>query len=106
MLDQHSSIIANREGINVPFFGEKAGTNISLAAIARRTKAPVVPFVFYRDNKGQHIVEFSQPLDWIDYPNREEAIYQSTLIYNQTLEKNILAHPEQWYWVHRRWKMT
>ena len=105
ILDQHSSI-DRREGIAVNFFGVKAGTFVSLAALARRTKTPVVPSYCYRDKNGHHIAEFFPALEWIDYPTREEAIYQNTLIYNQTLEKMILAHPEQWYWVHRRWKMT
>ncbi|WP_457606486.1 LpxL/LpxP family acyltransferase, partial [Legionella pneumophila] len=36
---------------------------------------------------------------------KEQAIYQNTLRYNQMLEKLILEYPEQWWWVHRRWKL-
>ncbi len=104
VLDQHASV-ESKEGIPVEFFGKKAGTYSSLAAMALLTKAPVVPAITYRDKIGHHVIEFSQPLEWIDYPSSEEAIYQNTLIYNQVLEKNILAHPEQWYWFHRRWKL-
>ncbi|WP_457589310.1 LpxL/LpxP family acyltransferase, partial [Legionella pneumophila] len=36
---------------------------------------------------------------------KEQAIYRNTLRYNQALEQLILEHPEQWWWVHRRWKL-
>jgi len=105
VLDQHASL-ANRDGIAVEFFGKKAGTFRSLASIARHTGVPVVPASSYRIAKGKHVLEFHPPLMWEEFDNTQESIYQNTLRYNQVLEELIMAHPEQWMWLHKRWKLT
>ncbi|KTD17610.1 lysophospholipid acyltransferase family protein [Legionella jordanis] len=104
VLDQHASL-ANRDGVAVEFFGKKAGTYRSLATLARHTGVPVVPAAGYRLPNGRHVLEFHDPIYWQDYPTIQESIYQNTLAYNQALERIILAHPEQWHWLHKRWKL-
>jgi len=104
VLDQHACI-SNRDGIEVEFFGKKAGTYRSLATLARYTDVPVVPACSYRLPNGKHILEFFEPLPWLDYHSTRDAMYYNTLAYNQALEKMILAHPEQWLWMHKRWKL-
>jgi KDO2-lipid IV(A) lauroyltransferase len=104
VLDQHASV-KNKDGIAVEFFGKKAGTYRSLASFARHTGVPVVPASTYRLPTGQHVLEFHEPIYWQDYDSVQESIYRNTLLYNQTLEKLILAHPEQWMWLHKRWKL-
>lgn len=104
VLDQHASP-ANKDGIAVEFFGKKAGTYRSLATLARYTGVPVVPAAGYRLPNGKHILEFFDPLPWQEYNSNQEALYHNTLAYNQALERIILAHPEQWNWMHKRWKL-
>lgn len=104
VLDQHASL-ASRDGVAVEFFGKKAGTYRSLASLSRHTGLPVVPAAGYRLPNGQHVLEFYDPILWQEYPTNQESIYQNTLAYNQALERIILAHPEQWMWMHRRWKL-
>lgn len=104
VLDQHASL-ANRDGVAVEFFGKKAGTYRSLASFARNTGVPVVPAASYRQADGKHVLEFYEPLVWQEYDNTQESIYRNTLLYNQALERIILAHPEQWMWLHKRWKL-
>lgn len=104
VLDQHASL-ANRDGVAVEFFGKKAGTYRSLALIARNTSIPVVPAAGYRLPNGQHVLEFYKPLEWQQTNNSQHDIYQNTLAYNQALEKMIIQHPEQWMWLHKRWKL-
>lgn len=104
VLDQHASLV-NRDGVAAEFFGKKAGTYRSLASFARHTGVPVIPAAGYRIKKGHHVLEFHDPLFWQDHGNSQESIYQNTLAYNQALEKIILAHPEQWLWLHKRWKL-
>ncbi|STX27784.1 lipid A biosynthesis lauroyl acyltransferase [Legionella beliardensis] len=104
VLDQHASL-KNRDGIAVEFFGKKAGTYRSLASLARHTGVPVVPAAGYRLPNGRHRLEFYEPIFWQDYPSTQEALYYNTLAYNQALERIILAHPEQWMWLHKRWKL-
>lgn len=104
VLDQHASL-ANRDGIAVEFFGEKAGTYRSLATLSRYTGVPVIPAAGYRLPNGTHVLEFYDPIPWQDHGNTAESLYQNTLAYNQALERIILAHPEQWNWMHKRWKL-
>lgn len=104
VLDQHASLV-NRDGIAVEFFGEKAGTYRSLATLSRYTGVPVIPAAGYRLPNGKHVLEFFDPIPWQDHDNTAESLYQNTLAYNQALERIILAHPEQWNWMHKRWKL-
>ncbi|KTC97591.1 lysophospholipid acyltransferase family protein [Legionella erythra] len=104
VLDQHA-YVENRDGVAVEFFGKKAGTYRSLASFARHTGVPVVPAASYRLPNGRHVLEFFEPLVWTDYGTTQESIYRNTLVYNQALERMILAHPEQWLWFHKRWKL-
>lgn len=104
VLDQHASLV-NRDGIAVEFFGEKAGTYRSLATLSRYTGVPVIPAAGYRLPNGTHVLEFHEPIPWKDYDNTADSLYQNTLAYNQALERLVLAHPEQWNWMHKRWKL-
>lgn len=104
VLDQHASLV-NRDGVAVEFFGKKAGTYRSLASLSRHTGLPVVPASGYRLPNGDHVLEFFDPILWQEYPTNQESIYRNTLAYNQALERIILAHPEQWMWMHKRWKL-
>jgi KDO2-lipid IV(A) lauroyltransferase len=104
VLDQHASL-ANRDGVAAEFFGKKAGTYRSLASISCHTRIPVVPAAGYRLPNGRHVLEFHEPIIWQDYATTQESIYRNTLAYNQALERIILAHPEQWMWFHKRWKL-
>jgi KDO2-lipid IV(A) lauroyltransferase len=104
VLDQHASLV-NRDGIAIDFFGKKAGTYRSLATFARHTGAPVIPAAGYRLPNGQHVLEFYEPIQWQDTDNSKTSIDANTLLYNQALERIIMAHPEQWMWLHKRWKL-
>lgn len=103
-MDQHAEL-KNKEGIAVNFFDAKAGTYRSLAFFAGKYQVPVVPLSCSRQSDGKHVLEFYPALPWESHPDEEQAIYNNTLRYNQKLEELILKHPEQWWWVHRRWKI-
>lgn len=103
-MDQHAAV-DNKTGIAVDFFGHKAGTYRGLALFVQKYKTPVIPLCTYRDAHGKHIIQFLPQLIWEDNPDNELAIHVNTLKYNQALEEMILRHPEQWWWVHRRWKL-
>ncbi len=92
------------DGIDVEFFGHPAGTFKSLAIIALATGAPVLPAASWREPDGRHVLRFEDPLPLPDHENANEAIRATTRAFNAALERLVLRHPEQWYWVHRRWK--
>jgi KDO2-lipid IV(A) lauroyltransferase len=99
--DQHAS---RKDGVLVEFFGQPAGTFRSVAVMALATGAPVVPASSWREPDGQHVLRFEDALSPIEHPDANEAIRLNTRAYNAALERMILRHPEQWWWVHRRWK--
>jgi KDO2-lipid IV(A) lauroyltransferase len=99
--DQHAG---PPDGIAVDFLGHPAWTFKSLAIIALSTGAPVLPAASWREADGRHVLRFEAPLAPIEHHNTSEAIRSNTRAYNQALERLVVRHPEQWYWVHRRWK--
>ena len=99
--DQHA---APPDGIEVEFFGHPAWTFKSLAIIALATGAPVLPATSWRESDGRHVLRFDEPLATMESADTNQAIRINTRAYNTVLERLILARPEQWYWVHRRWK--
>jgi lauroyl/myristoyl acyltransferase len=100
VMDQH----AGRDGVRVDFFGHPAGTFRSLALIALTTSAPVIPLATWREPDGQHVLRFEEALPLLESDDPGEAIRANTRAYNVALEQLIKRHPEQWFWVHRRWK--
>ena len=99
--DQHA---APPDGILVDFFGAPAGTFKSLAIMALATGAAVVPAAAWRERDGSHVLRFEEALPLIECDSADEEIRRNTRAYNAVLETLVLRHPEQWYWVHRRWK--
>lgn len=97
LLDQNTS---RREGVFAPFFGVPASTSKGLALIALRTGAPVLPAFIRRVADGRHVVEFDPPLP---RPADGDPVAY-TRAFNEALERAIRRSPEQWFWVHRRWK--
>jgi KDO2-lipid IV(A) lauroyltransferase len=101
--DQHAG---PPDGIEADFFGYPAWTFKSLAIIALATGAPVLPATSWREADGRHVLRFDEPMAPIECEDTNEAIRRNTRSYNAALERLILARPEQWYWVHRRWKVV
>jgi phosphopantetheine--protein transferase-like protein len=101
--DQHAS---PPDGIAVEFFGEPAGTFKSLAIMALATGAPVVPASSWREPDGSHVLRFEEALPLVESDKVSEEIRRNTRAYNAMLEILVLRHPEQWFWVHRRWKLA
>jgi KDO2-lipid IV(A) lauroyltransferase len=101
VLDQHAG---GRDGVLVDFFGHPAWTFRSLAVIALSTGAPVVPVSCYRESDGAHIVRVEDALETIHCDDVDTAIRLNSQMYNAALERMVLRHPEQWLWLHRRWK--
>jgi KDO2-lipid IV(A) lauroyltransferase len=101
--DQHA---APPDGIEVDFFGHPAWTFKSLALIALASDAALLPAASWREPDRTHVLRFEEPLGAIAAADVGEEIRRNTRAYNAALERLILRHPEQWYWVHRRWKQV
>ena len=94
------------DGIDVEFFGQPAGTFKSLAVIALSTGAPVIPASCWREPDGRHVLRFEEPVPAVDVANVNESIRRTTRAYNAAIERLVLRHPDQWWWVHRRWRLA
>jgi KDO2-lipid IV(A) lauroyltransferase len=109
VLDQYAG---SPIGVRVPLFGVPVGTANVVATLAKRTGAPVLPVVNWRDRSGRFVVDLGPALQWKNAAEpglSEEAIHHRELAVNTAhyvsiLEKHILDHPEQWLWIHRRFK--
>ena len=103
VFDQHAG---GTDGIPAEFFGHPAGTFKSLAILALATGAPVLPAASWREPDGRHVLRFEEPVPLIECEDTTEAIRRNTRAYNEVLERLVLRHPEQYFWLHRRWKLS
>jgi KDO2-lipid IV(A) lauroyltransferase len=101
LLDQNAS---RRESVFVPFFGRPASTSKSLALLAVRTGAPVLPIFIHRDARGGHRITVHAPLS-VPAPNAgEQAVLELTMRCTAAIEAAVREAPEQWLWIHNRWR--
>ena len=84
----------------VPFFGIPAATITATSRIAKMGKAAVIPCAHYRLPGGRYQIEFGPPLE--NFPSGNEQA--DTARINQTIEHYVRKHPEQYLWVHKRFK--
>ncbi len=102
VFDQHAG---GKDGVVVDFFGHPAGTFKSPALIAMASGAPVIPATSWREPDGTHVLRFEAPIPLVDCEDTGKAIRQNTRTFNAALERLLLRHPEQWIWMHKRWKV-
>lgn len=92
-----------QEGFFVDFFGVPASTNKGPALLAQKTGAPVLPVFIVRDGM-RHTVEVWEELELANTGDKERDAQENTATFTKAIEKAIRLHPDQWFWVHRRWK--
>ncbi len=93
-----------RDGVFVPFFGHLACTTRSVAMLALRTDALIVPICCVWDTNHYRILvgELVEAVRTASYAKKN--IIDTTALYTAEIEKFIRAYPGQWIWIHRRWK--
>ncbi len=85
------------EGVRIPFLGHDALTSLSAAHLALKYDLPMIPAFGTRIGDGNAFrVEFEAPIPHTD-------TIQMTRAFNDSLSARIMANPEQWYWMLRRW---
>lgn len=93
------------QGVFVNFFGIPACTASGLARIALRTDAAVVPgFTIWDDTLGKYRLRFDPAVDLIRTGDLEADIVANTQMFTKVIEDYVRKYPDQWLWVHRRWK--
>lgn len=100
LLDQN----AGDDGIFVEFFGHLASTAPGVAAFALRTGAAIVPTFGRRNPDDSHTIEIGEPVPLIRTSDRESDLRANTARHTKIIEEQIRRCPEQWFWLHKRWK--
>ncbi|MCL2072309.1 MAG: lysophospholipid acyltransferase family protein [Marinilabiliaceae bacterium] len=94
------------KGVFVNFFGKPAYTPLGVARLAFDSKAVVVPMFMIRKPDKKYCFKILPPVPFIDTGNLEHDLYENTRIHTEIYEKMIAQYPEQWVWMHERWKTT
>ncbi len=93
------------EGIFVDFFGVKASTTFVLAKLALRTGATVLPvFAPWDQDRKEFVLKVDEPLCFDRSGDEVEDVRRLTQLFTNVLEKYVRRYPDQWLWIHRRWK--
>lgn len=102
MIDQDTTV----KGVFIDFFGRQAYTPIGAARLAMDSQSPVVPMFMRRLPNNKHQFTICPAIEWKDTGEVEKDLLENTKAYTQAIEAAIREDPEQWVWMHERWKTT
>jgi len=91
------------QGIMVDFFGRKANTPLSPAALALRAGCPVLAAFINRIDRYRHQITIYPPIEMQRTGDRQVDLERCTKVFNEVIESQIRKFPEQWVWMHQRW---
>lgn len=91
------------EGVFVDFFGKPAYTPAGPAALAMASGAALVPAFIVREN-GRHTLMIDKPIEMANTGDKGRDILTNTGRWSRVVESYIRRYPDQWVWMHRRWK--
>lgn len=100
LLDQNTRA---QDAVFVDYFGMPAATHKGVAIVALRTGAPVLPLFIYRE-AGRHRLTIEKAIDLTRTGNLQRDVHNATALFTRAIEAAVRRHPDQWLWVHRRWK--
>jgi KDO2-lipid IV(A) lauroyltransferase len=93
------------QGVFVEFFGRKACTASGVARVALKTGAAVLPgFLLWEAEERRYVLHFGPELVFARTSDAEADIVAATQQCTQAIEGWIRRYPDQWLWIHRRWK--
>lgn len=94
-----------KEGVFVPFFGIPACTTAGVAWLALRTNAHVLPVCApYDARRGRYTFDYQPPIETTRTGDKEADILANTAAYARATEHFIRRYPDQWLWIHKRWR--
>ncbi len=100
LIDQDTKV----KGVMVDFFGKKANTPAGPALLAGRRSVPVLPGFIHRVSDKKHKIVICPMMDIVQTENVQQDLETNTERFNKLLEHQIREHPEEWVWMHRRWR--
>jgi len=91
-------------GVFVPFFGRPAWTPSGAAMLALRARCPLLPAFIHRKPDGTHKIKINPPLQVPEEGSIRKRVQEMTAAVTAAVEWQVRAWPEQWVWMHRRWR--
>jgi KDO2-lipid IV(A) lauroyltransferase len=96
--------VQEKEGVFVDFFGVPASTTTSIAKLALKTNAVVLPaFAVWEESKNKYVVYLEPPVEYEKTADSDENIKNLTQKVTSVVERYVRKYPEQWLWIHKRW---
>jgi KDO2-lipid IV(A) lauroyltransferase len=93
------------QGVFVDFFGKQACTASGVARVSLKTGAAVLPgFMVWEEAEGCYVLHFGPQLVFERTTDEEADIVAATQLCTSAIERWIRRYPDQWLWIHRRWK--
>ena len=93
-----------QEGVFVDFFGQPACTSDGVARLAMHTEAPVIPGFIVRREDGKYRIVIGEAIALVNTGERKKDVLINTQNFTRIVEDMIRKYPDQWFWVHQRWK--
>jgi len=93
-----------KESVDVIFFGHRVPATPAAAFLGLRCKSPILPMFCIREASGQLTVHVDQPLNIKWSGDLRADVQANTQLITDAVERMIRKYPEQWFWVHKRWK--
>ncbi|OGF48161.1 MAG: hypothetical protein A2231_12025 [Candidatus Firestonebacteria bacterium RIFOXYA2_FULL_40_8] len=95
---------AHGEGVFVDFFGRPASTSRGPSVFALKTKAAIITSFIVREKDNTFTLHIEPEIPLVDTGDFEADVRKNTENWTLVLERYVRQYPEQWFWVHRRWK--
>jgi len=95
-----------KQGIQVDFFGLPAWSHVVPGYLAWKHRIPMFPFWIIRKKPGYFHAIFRKPIEFTYSGDKEKDVREVTQRIVKEVERTIREHPEQWFWVHNRWRRT
>jgi KDO2-lipid IV(A) lauroyltransferase len=93
------------QGAFVPFFGHMACTASGMARVALKTGATVLPgFMVWDESEQKYVLHFGEAIEIVSTGDDERDVLENTARFTAVIESWVQRYPDQWLWVHRRWK--
>lgn len=100
LIDQDTKV----DGVFVEFFNRKAYTPSGAASLALRSDAAVLPCFIVRLPGNKHRITIQEPIRLIFSGDHGKDLVLNTALFTRAIEDCVRRYPEQWVWMHRRWK--
>ena len=95
---------AGNDGVILDFFGRKTSCAKGASFLAHLNNAPIVPIFITENKQGKHTILVSEPLFIEQTDDKQHDIEKMTELLTKLIENHIRQYPEEWFWLHDRWK--